>query len=233
MGSYSVSAAQTTANQPAADTTVTSTAEASPTTETPVANQPATVTASNNAARAATTPIEDYHISEEWTLTDNINNRNVNNNYINNDSSTNAFASASTVIKDEYGNSIDVTATLGPHSPNTNGVAFLTLGSNYSSYGATSEMFVGNPNPSDISALGVMTQVASGEGGNNLRDRWHFNGEFPEAIITFKFSKEVTNPILDISGLGGDNDIAAINERPRRCLQYQSSKFLFGLAQTA
>lgn len=30
-----------------------------------------------------------------------------------------------------------------------------------------------------------------------------------------------------------DNDITAINERPRRLLQYQSSKFLFGLAQTA
>ncbi len=30
-----------------------------------------------------------------------------------------------------------------------------------------------------------------------------------------------------------DKYITAINERPRRLLQYQSSKFLFGLAQTA
>ncbi|MBO4110844.1 MucBP domain-containing protein, partial [Streptococcus suis] len=194
LGSYSVSAAETTASQPAADIT-----------ETPVATQPATATASSTAATAGTTPIEDYHISESWELTDNIaDNQTVAKAYINNDGSTSAYSGANTVIRDDYGNEVAITAKLTPSNGTPEGIALLADGTDQSSYGATSDMFVGNPLPIDIPALGIMTQPAPNEGNGNLQDKWNFNGANEEAVITFTFSKEVTNPILDISGLGGN-----------------------------
>ncbi|HGD6862128.1 TPA: MucBP domain-containing protein [Streptococcus agalactiae] len=80
----------------------------------------------------------------------------------------------------------------------------MTNGGNQSEYKATSEMFVGNVDPAKIPALGVYTQPGRTEGGSKLSDKLNFNGKAPSTILTLKFDKAVTDPIIDLSGVGGN-----------------------------
>ncbi|HFH9087150.1 TPA: IS30 family transposase, partial [Streptococcus agalactiae] len=77
---------------------------------------------------------------------------------------------------------------------------------------------------SDLEAVDVYFAhpYSSHERGTNE----NFNGLLREYIPKGVSLNSLTSEELD-------KYITAINERPRRLLQYQSSKFLFGLAQTA
>ncbi len=60
---------------------------------------------------------------------------------------------------------------------------------------------------------------------------------FLEVLLSFSCFNQLYIPkgvsLNSLTSEELDKYITAINERPRRLLQYQSSKFLFGLAQTA
>ena len=167
------------------------------------------------AAEAATNAIAtDYHANNVWELSDNIpNNGKVYSAFINKDGSTAAYQTATTTITDEHGNTVDVTASLTPDSDELKGIRLLTNGRDQSAYDATKEMFIGNPDPKTLPALGIMTQAPasapSGEGAT-LEEKMDFKGESPQATLTFTFSREVTNPILDISGLGGSGMVGHV-----------------------
>ncbi|HFH8342008.1 TPA: MucBP domain-containing protein [Streptococcus agalactiae] len=107
------------------------------------------------------------------------------------------------MVRDDN-STVKVTATITPVEGNDEGSGILTNGGNQSEYKATSEMFVGNVDPAKIPALGVYTQPGRTEGGSKLSDKLNFNGKAPSTILTLKFDKAVTDPIIDLSGVGGN-----------------------------
>ncbi|HFZ4921598.1 TPA: MucBP domain-containing protein [Streptococcus agalactiae] len=107
------------------------------------------------------------------------------------------------MVRDDN-STVKVTATITPVPGNDEGSGVLTNGGNQSEYKATSEMFVGNVDPAKIPALGVYTQPGRTEGGSKLSDKLNFNGKAPSTILTLKFDKAVTDPIIDLSGVGGN-----------------------------
>ena len=65
-------------------------------------------------------------------------------------------------------------------------------------------MFYGNPDPASIPALGMNTQASNGCGGPlGSWQKYNADGEYEVGSVTFKFDRKVTDPILDLSGLGG------------------------------
>ncbi len=65
-------------------------------------------------------------------------------------------------------------------------------------------MFYGNPDPGSIPALGMNTQPSNGVGGPlGSWQKYNSDGEYEVGSVTFKFDRKVTDPILDLSGLGG------------------------------
>lgn len=115
-----------------------------------------------------------------------------------------SFKSAETTVVRGDNSAVKVTATITPVEGNDEGSGILTNGGNQSEYKATSEMFVGNVDPAKIPALGVYTQPGRTEGGSKLSDKLNFNGKAPSTILTLKFDKAVTDPIIDLSGVGGN-----------------------------
>lgn len=141
---------------------------------------------------------DDYKINNAWELSNPVTSIENVDPYVDNA----AFNSATTTISNGIDAEVKVTAQIDTINENLEGTALLTNGSNQSSYGATSEMFVGSPNPSSIPALGILTQPSLKD-GTNQSEKWNHTGATDEAILTITFNKEVTNPVLDISGLGG------------------------------
>ncbi|WP_406633342.1 SdrD B-like domain-containing protein [Amycolatopsis sp. WGS_07] len=99
---------------------------------------------------------------------------------------------------------VNVTAsfTAGPAQlPGTN---VLTNGTNQAAYGATAATFTGAPDPARLPALGVVTTASSCDGGLGTAAHQNYEGVCHETgELTLTFSKAVTDPILDISGIGG------------------------------
>ncbi|WP_161979780.1 YSIRK-type signal peptide-containing protein [Streptococcus sp. S784/96/1] len=139
-----------------------------------------------------------YLTSTNWTLNNQISSGNK---YIDPNFMT-AYTGAETIIRNEEGKEIKLTATITPFGTVPEGVSYLVEGDNQSSYGATSDMFVGNPNPATTPALGIYVQPIP----YNNPSQWDFNGAREEAVITFRFSEPVVNPIIDVSGIGGSAD---------------------------
>lgn len=165
------------------------------------------------ATLAATSPTTDnaapsvdkrtYATSGDWTLqnpyADSIRNKNISPSV-----RDESFKSAETTVVRDDNSTVKVTATITPVEGNDEGSGILTNGGNQSEYKATSEMFVGNVDPAKIPALGVYTQPGRTEGGSKLSDKLNFNGKAPSTILTLKFDKAVTDPIIDLSGVGGN-----------------------------
>lgn len=165
------------------------------------------------ATLAATSPTTDnaapsvdkrtYATSGDWTLqnpyADSVRNKNISPSV-----RDESFKSAETTVVRDDNSTVKVTATITPVEGNDEGSGILTNGGNQSEYKATSEMFVGNVDPAKIPALGVYTQPGRTEGGSKLSDKLNFNGKAPSAILTLKFDKAVTDPIIDLSGVGGN-----------------------------
>ncbi|WP_172802261.1 SdrD B-like domain-containing protein [Agrococcus jejuensis] len=119
------------------------------------------------------------------------------------DSSANATNGATTQIPTAYGN-VGVTAAFATASGRTAGASYLTSGSNQGAYGASSSTFTGSPTVGNVPALGLVTQSSAGCGGAlGTAAHQNFNGTCSVGTLTLTFSQPVTDPIMDISGLGG------------------------------
>ncbi|WP_171300964.1 MucBP domain-containing protein [Enterococcus cecorum] len=171
-------------------------------------NQNAVVFAAESADTTSGTDTYNYQtnpllINKKWTLVDRISlNDNISDLLINGDNTTEAYKLATTTIGDDN-NKVDATVTMTPLKDAYEGISVLQEGKNQASYAATSDMFIGNPNPSEMPALGILTQPAPDEGGNDWSSKFNFNGDFPVAILKISFDKVVTNPVIDVSGIGG------------------------------
>jgi hypothetical protein len=64
-------------------------------------------------------------------------------------------------------------------------------------------MFVGAPTPSALPGLGLLTNASYCGGPVGSRAHQDFTGACDTGVLTLSFAQPVTNPILDISGLGG------------------------------
>ncbi|WP_052808500.1 MucBP domain-containing protein, partial [Streptococcus suis] len=145
-----------------------------------------------------------YYTSSTWAFDSSLNG----NQYVNPYENFAPYSGASATIDRQNATSVGVTTTIEPiNSEVPVGISYLVDGGDQSRYGATADMFVGNPNPSSIPALGVYVQPSPNEGGGTFAGKLNFNGRYEAALLTFKFSEAVTNPIIDLSGLGGDNQI--------------------------
>ncbi|MBM7642503.1 hypothetical protein JOC28_000800, partial [Streptococcus loxodontisalivarius] len=173
--------------------------EVSDSAETPVAAVAATTS-------AATSDTRSYATSGTWELTDAFPSS-VQNQNVAADFQGEAYQSAQTTVTRDDNTTITVTATIAPADGVQAGVGLLTNGANQSSYRATSDMFVGTPNPSTLPALGVYTQSAPLEDDENVIDKMNYSGKKAISILTLTFSQEVTDPIIDLSGIGGNGRI--------------------------
>ena len=173
-------------------------------------NQNAVVFAAESSSTTSGTDTYNYQtnpllINKEWTLVDRISlNNNISDLLINRDNTTEAYKLATTTIGDDN-NKVNATVTMTPLKVAYEGISVLQEGENQASFAATSDMFIGNPNPSKMPALGILTQPAPDEGGNVWSSKFNFDGDFPIAILKISFDKVVTNPVIDVSGIGGAN----------------------------
>ncbi|HEM4205538.1 TPA: MucBP domain-containing protein, partial [Streptococcus suis] len=145
---------------------------------------------------------ETYSANGEWTFTDTIpsSNANVNPQMIAWDYTP--HTAGQTTVTQQDGSTVTVTATITPTNGNEVGVSYLVPGADQSYYDATAAMLAGNPDPASIPAMGIYLQPSPSTPGT-LTDKLNYNGEVENAELTLTFSEEVTNPIIDLSGIGG------------------------------
>ncbi|MDU3274596.1 SdrD B-like domain-containing protein, partial [Varibaculum cambriense] len=140
----------------------------------------------------------DFEVNTAWTTSEN---DNITTDFTSKNQAYNrAYSKASSSI----GN-IDVVATFEKQKDRNTGASYLTnQGTNQAGHGATYDQFAGEPDPAKVPALGITTQGSSGSGGPlGSWEKINLNGASEVGTVTFKFSQKVTNPILDVSGLGG------------------------------
>ena len=136
----------------------------------------------------------DFDVNSAWTLSDNITTD------YTVKSSGGGYGSGQSQI-----GKVGVTATFTMTPGRDKGASYLSRdGNNQAAYGAKASMLYGNPNPGSIPALGMNTQASSGVGGPlGSWEKYNSDGEYEVGSVTFKFDRKVTDPILDLSGLGG------------------------------
>ena len=140
----------------------------------------------------------DFEVNTAWTTSEE---DNITTDFTSKSPSYNrAYSKASSSIGD-----VDVVATFEKQAERDEGATYLTRqGTNQAAYKATAQQFVGEPDPASIPALGIAAQGSTGSGGPlGSWQKLNFNGASEVGTVTFKFSKKVTDPIIDISGLGG------------------------------
>ena len=123
-----------------------------------------------------------------------------------------AYNTATATLQDSKG-TVNVTASFYSLPERSNKAlpnqganpSFLTdTGGDQSKYGAQADMFYGNPDPASIPALGVYVQPGFGEGGDSGSwNKFNFDGKAEAGTFTLSFDREVTDPIIDVSGIGG------------------------------
>ncbi|UOE27899.1 Ig-like domain-containing protein [Agromyces soli] len=113
------------------------------------------------------------------------------------------YHSASSQLPTRFG-PIQITADFAPNPDRSPGSTLLRPGATQSNFGGQAAMFTGAPNPADVPALGLYPNASEGCGGP-LGSAGHQNTAEPcdVGVLTFTFSKPVTDPVLDLSGLGG------------------------------
>lgn len=154
--------------------------------------------------------VSDYaNFSSSWTL----NNEIADSNVVRPSFLGNAYSSAQTTINRNNGTTVTVNAFVEPLSGIKEGMSFLTNGQNQASYNAVANQFAGNPDPSAIPALGIFTQAPNvvTTNLNDVQDKLNYNGSTETAKITYIFSEPVTDPIIDLSGIGGNSELYAPN----------------------
>ncbi|MDU3688588.1 MAG: SdrD B-like domain-containing protein, partial [Anaerococcus hydrogenalis] len=136
----------------------------------------------------------DFNVNTGWTMSDDITTEYTVKN------GNRAFSTGKASIDD-----IGVTATFVKQADRNKGASYLSAnGNNQAAYDATANMFYGKPDPASIPALGMNTQPSNGVGGPlGSWQKYNSDGEYEVGSVTFKFDRKVTDPILDLSGLGG------------------------------
>ncbi len=145
---------------------------------------------------------ETYSANGEWTFTDTIPSSNANVNPQMTAWDYTPHTAGQTTVTQQDGSTVTVTATITPTNGNEVGVSYLVPGADQSYYDATAAMLAGNPDPASIPAMGIYLQPSPSTPGT-LTDKLNYNGEVENAELTLTFSEEVTNPIIDLSGIGG------------------------------
>ncbi|HEL2072327.1 TPA: MucBP domain-containing protein, partial [Streptococcus suis] len=146
---------------------------------------------------------ETYSVNSKWTFTDNIPTSNTNVNPQMTAWDYTAHTTAESTITEQDGSTVTVTATITPTNGNEVGVSYLVPGADQSYYDATAAMLAGNPDPASIPAMGIYLQPSPSTPSTNLSEKLNYSGEVENAELTLTFSEEVTNPIIDLSGIGG------------------------------
>ncbi|NQO41170.1 YSIRK-type signal peptide-containing protein [Streptococcus suis] len=145
---------------------------------------------------------ETYSANGNWTFTDTIPSDNPNVNPQMTEWAYTPHTAGQTTVTQQDGSTVTVTATITPTNGNEVGVSYLVPGADQSYYDATAAMLAGNPDPASIPAMGIYLQPSPSTPGT-LTDKLNYNGEVENAELTLTFSEEVTNPIIDLSGIGG------------------------------
>ncbi|MBM7138755.1 MucBP domain-containing protein [Streptococcus suis] len=145
---------------------------------------------------------ETYSANGDWTFTDTIPSDNPNVNPQMTKWEYTPHTTAESTITEQDGSTITVTATITPTNGNGVGVSYLVPGENQAAYNATPDMLAGTPEPASIPAMGIYLQPSPST-STNLTDKLNYSGEVENAELTLTFSEEVTNPIIDLSGIGG------------------------------
>ncbi|HEM2743265.1 TPA: MucBP domain-containing protein [Streptococcus suis] len=117
-----------------------------------------------------------------------------------------AFSSATATVVKKDGSNVAVHVAITPTNTDQTGSVYVMQGNNQGVYSATANMFAGETAPATMPALAVMVQTPMSkapERSQELIDKLNFNGKVDQGFLTITFSEAVTNPIIDISGLGG------------------------------
>ncbi|HEM5296791.1 TPA: MucBP domain-containing protein, partial [Streptococcus suis] len=117
-----------------------------------------------------------------------------------------AFSSATATVVKKDGSNVAVHVAITPTNTDQTGSVYVMQGNNQGVYSATANMFAGETEPATMPALAVMVQTPMSkapERSQELIDKLNFNGKVDQGFLTITFSEAVTNPIIDISGLGG------------------------------
>ena len=136
----------------------------------------------------------DFDVNTDWNLSDDI---------------TSAYTVKDGVRAYSTGNAtvgdIGVTAKFVKQADRNDGASYLSgNGKNQGDYAATSDMFYLNPDPRQIPALAINAQPSNGVGGRlNTYEKANFSGRVEVGTVTLTFDETVTDPVLDLSGLGG------------------------------
>ncbi|HEM3504935.1 TPA: MucBP domain-containing protein [Streptococcus suis] len=146
---------------------------------------------------------ETYSANGEWTFTDTIPSSNANVNPQMTEWAYTAHTTAESTITEQDGSTITVTATITPTNGNEVGVSYLVPGENQAAYSATPDMLAGTPEPASIPAMGIYLQPSPSTPAADFSEKLNYSGEVENAELTLTFSEEVTNPIIDLSGIGG------------------------------
>ncbi|MFD6053409.1 SdrD B-like domain-containing protein [Agromyces sp. NPDC060279] len=99
---------------------------------------------------------------------------------------------------------IGITARVTPGPTQLAGTNFLTNPRDHSVHGASSAMFLGAPTPANLPGLGVLTNASNCDGGPGSAEHQNFSGNCADTMtLTLSFDRAVTDPVLDVSGIGG------------------------------
>ncbi|QQC22491.1 MucBP domain-containing protein [Streptococcus constellatus] len=132
-----------------------------------------------------------YNTNYDWSVTENFYSK-----YIPND--IKAYNKATTNVSD-----VKISVEF-KEKENNKGIAYLTDNKKrHSDNKATDNLFIGKLDTNKTPTLGIFTQAGEDEGKLNTSERWNFEGSKFVGTLTITFDKEVENPILDLSGIGG------------------------------
>ncbi|GAD44745.1 hypothetical protein ANG5_1273 [Streptococcus constellatus subsp. pharyngis SK1060 = CCUG 46377] len=132
-----------------------------------------------------------YNTNYDWSVTGNFNS-----NYVPTD--IKAYNKATTNVSD-----VKISVEF-KEKENNKGIAYLTDNKKrHSDNKATDNLFIGKLDTNKTPTLGIFTQAGEDEGKLNTSERWNFDGSKFVGTLTITFDKEVENPILDLSGIGG------------------------------
>ncbi|MCD1572324.1 DUF7927 domain-containing protein, partial [Agromyces mediolanus] len=100
---------------------------------------------------------------------------------------------------------IGVTATMtAPGQVAGTNILTNTNSQGWGGHGATPGMFLGAPTPSNVPGLGVLTNASTCDGALGSAGHQNFNGLCPSTTtVTLAFDRAVTDPVLDLGGIGG------------------------------
>ncbi|MFE2771132.1 DUF7927 domain-containing protein [Microbacterium resistens] len=99
--------------------------------------------------------------------------------------------------------SVGVTATMTAAGDQVRGTNYIEGVSDQGIFSAASGMFAGNPTPRNLPGFGLLTNASSCGGPLGSAGHQNFEGACEIGTLTFDFDAPVTDPVIDVSGIGG------------------------------